>query len=59
MQTPDVYDAYCLYNAMKGLGTNDTALIEILCTRNNTEIKAIKEAYKKGVCVCVCVSLLT
>lgn len=33
---------------LQGLGTDETTLIEILCTCNNAEIKAIKEAYKES-----------
>ncbi|XP_038052287.1 annexin A6-like [Patiria miniata] len=47
MERPHVYDAQCLKKAMKGLGTDEDTLIEIMCARNNAEIKAIKEAYKK------------
>eukprot|EP00047_Mylnosiga_fluctuans_P005097 m.238417 g.238417 ORF g.238417 m.238417 type:complete len:969 (+) comp13299_c0_seq1:50-2956(+) len=47
MQEPAVFDAHQLHGAVKGLGTNDTCLIDVLCTRTNDEIKAIKEAYKK------------
>ncbi|XP_067031902.1 uncharacterized protein [Acropora muricata] len=39
------YDAKLLYNAMKGLGTDEDILIEILCARNNAEMQAIGKAY--------------
>lgn len=43
---PRVFDATEIHNAIKGAGTNEEVLIEILCTRNNQEIKEIKEQYK-------------
>ena len=46
--TPPEYDAYCLYKAMKGIGTNEGVLIEILGTRNNTEIRMIKDEFQKA-----------
>uniref|UniRef100_A0A8C5WH20 Annexin n=1 Tax=Leptobrachium leishanense TaxID=445787 RepID=A0A8C5WH20_9ANUR len=40
------YDAWSLYHAMKGAGTQERVLIEILCTRTNSEIKNIVACYK-------------
>lgn len=45
---PEYYDAYCLRDAMKGAGTREGVLIEIMCTRTNKQIEAIKERYKTG-----------
>ncbi|XP_078350996.1 uncharacterized protein LOC144635778 isoform X3 [Oculina patagonica] len=39
------YDAKILYNAMKGLGTDEDVLIEVLCSRDNAELAKIKETY--------------
>eukprot|EP00057_Strongylocentrotus_purpuratus_P019569 XP_011674043.1 PREDICTED: double zinc ribbon and ankyrin repeat-containing protein 1-like [Strongylocentrotus purpuratus] len=46
MMTPSQYDAYQLNKAVKGLGTNEEILIEILCTRTNSSIEAIKNVYE-------------
>lgn len=46
-QKPDEYDAAELRNALKGAGTKESVLIEILCSRSNEEIANIKVAYKK------------
>ncbi|XP_063817591.1 annexin A7 isoform X2 [Pseudophryne corroboree] len=43
---PTYYDAWSLYHAMKGAGTQERVLIEILCTRTNNEIKSIVACYK-------------
>ena len=41
------YDAECLRKSVKGMGTDDNALIEILCSRTNEELNDAKAAYKK------------
>ncbi|KAM5142392.1 annexin A7 isoform 2-T2 [Mantella aurantiaca] len=40
------YDAWSLHHAMKGAGTKEKVLIEILCTRTNAEIRNIVACYK-------------
>jgi len=46
MPTVD-YDAWCLNDAMSGAGTTESTLTEIMCSRSNDEINAIKDAYKR------------
>ena len=45
--TPAEYDAMCLYKAMKGLGTDESVLIEIIGTRTNEQLAAVKDAFEK------------
>ncbi|XP_034721320.1 annexin A1-like [Etheostoma cragini] len=47
LKTPAHYDAEQLKLAMKGLGTDEEVLIEILASRTNREILDIKKAYKE------------
>ena len=46
MEPNALYDAKTLHSAISEAGTNEQCFIEILCTRTNKEIAAIKEAYK-------------
>ncbi|ESO86736.1 hypothetical protein LOTGIDRAFT_148126, partial [Lottia gigantea] len=40
------FDAKKLNKAIKGLGTDEQVLVEIICTRSNEQLKTIKETYK-------------
>ena len=44
------YCAKQLHKAMKGGGTDEETLVEILCSRTNEEVKRIADAYEKGNC---------
>ncbi|XP_062844821.1 annexin A1-like [Trichomycterus rosablanca] len=48
LMTPAQYDAHELRMALKGLGTNEQVLNEILGTRSNKEIEQIKAAFKNA-----------
>ncbi|KTF91644.1 hypothetical protein cypCar_00000410 [Cyprinus carpio] len=48
MMSAPVYDAYELRNAIKGAGTEEACLIDILASRSNAEKKEIIATYKKG-----------
>uniref|UniRef100_A0A671W342 Annexin n=1 Tax=Sparus aurata TaxID=8175 RepID=A0A671W342_SPAAU len=50
LKTPAQYDAQLLKQAMKGLGTDEDTLIEVMASRNNREIVEIKKVYKEGAC---------
>ena len=45
--TPLDYDCYQIYKAIKGLGTNEDTLIEILATRSNERINQIKQRFQQ------------
>ncbi|NXK02188.1 ANXA8 protein, partial [Herpetotheres cachinnans] len=47
MYTPFKYDAKELYDAMKGVGTSEGVIIEILASRTKAQIKEIIKAYKE------------
>jgi len=41
------YEAECLRKAIKGLGTDEDVLIELLCSKDGQEIKELAAAYNK------------
>jgi len=47
VQEPSEYDAMLARDAVKGLGTNDDQLVEVICTRSNSQLKAMSAAYAK------------
>ncbi|XP_018552245.1 annexin A11a isoform X1 [Lates calcarifer] len=47
LKTPAEFDAYELNSAIKGAGTDEACLIEILSSRSNAEIKEINRIYKQ------------
>jgi hypothetical protein len=47
VEAPGDYDANLVKEAVKGLGTDDDELIETICTRNNQELKDMREAYQR------------
>lgn len=46
MRPPIEYLCRQLHKSMSGAGTDESALIEILCTRNNDEIKTLVKSYE-------------
>ncbi|XP_061600586.1 annexin A11a isoform X2 [Cololabis saira] len=47
LKTPAELDAYELHDAIKGAGTDEACLIEVLSSRSNNEIKEINQVYKR------------
>nr|XP_057920993.1 annexin A5a isoform X2 [Doryrhamphus excisus] len=47
MTTPVLYDATLLHKAIKGVGTDDDVLIEILASRSGRHIRDVVNVYKK------------
>ncbi|PAV88862.1 hypothetical protein WR25_01730 [Diploscapter pachys] len=47
MDTPLEYDVKQLRGAMKGLGTDEHTLIEIICSRTPDQLRAIRAAYER------------
>ncbi|OWK07572.1 ANXA11 [Cervus elaphus hippelaphus] len=48
MKTPVLFDAYEIKEAIKGAGTDEACLIEILASRSNEHIRELNRLYKTG-----------
>ncbi|XP_060730284.1 annexin A2-like [Tachysurus vachellii] len=48
MMTPDYFDAHRLRQSMEGLGTDEEALLEVLCTRSPNQLRDITVAYHEA-----------
>uniref|UniRef100_A0AAQ5XUK8 Annexin n=1 Tax=Amphiprion ocellaris TaxID=80972 RepID=A0AAQ5XUK8_AMPOC len=48
MTPPIAYDVTCLRNAIKGAGTDEKVLVEILASRTPQQVKDIIAAYRQG-----------
>jgi len=44
---PRGYQAYCLRKAMAGMGTDEKALVAVICTKDKREMEMVKKAYNK------------
>jgi len=42
---PRGYQAYCLRKAMAGMGTDEKALVAVICTKDKREMEMVKKAY--------------
>ncbi|VDN54426.1 unnamed protein product [Dracunculus medinensis] len=47
MEPPAKYDALQMRKAMAGLGTKESVLIEIMCSRNNAQILDLRNIYRQ------------
>ncbi|CAJ1067963.1 annexin A1a [Xyrichtys novacula] len=47
LKTPAQYDAQVLKGSMKGLGTDEDTLIEVMVSKTNIEMMDVKKAYKE------------
>lgn len=47
LMTPADFDAFSIRSAVRGAGTDEGALVEVLASRTNAEMEAMKVAFKK------------
>ena len=50
MKPSRLYDAYELKHALKGSGTDEKVLTEIIASRTPEELRAIEQVYEEGKC---------
>lgn len=51
MMQPDQYLCKQMNEAMAGMGTNESTLVEILCTKSNEEMKRLVSVYEDSKCL--------
>jgi hypothetical protein len=44
---PEAFAAYEINKAIDGLGTDEKALIDVICSKSNGEMAEIRDAYKR------------
>ncbi|KIW73396.1 hypothetical protein PV04_01522 [Phialophora macrospora] len=47
VQGPLMHDVHCVHDAIKGLGTKESVLNDVLLGRSNADLRAIKAAYQQ------------
>lgn len=47
LKQTDEFEAECAYDAIKGIGTKEKILIEVLCSKNGYELQRLAAAYRK------------
>lgn len=47
VQSPPAFFATCLYNAIKGMGTDDTTVIRIIVSRSEIDLNDIKQEFER------------
>lgn len=48
LMRPAEYDAYCINEAVSGIGTNAAMLTEVMCTLQPDEIRNLEKEYKNS-----------
>lgn len=47
LMRPEEFAAYEIHKAIAGVGTDEKALIDVICSKSNAEMAEVKNAYKR------------